>query len=347
MPKQPRAEWVLIESTLLNYLEQPASRPETREALDRMVPEAQRNNLDAILVSKSLSYREMALIQLSFLLCSTGVNPTRRPEGARGIGGRLGEFLAKHHIAGTADAYQNTGKNDDNLVRGNHPQSDSFLTWCSEASREQLSACLHYICAELASYSRPVSAMPELALGQLTFANVMGLFVDLYAIPSEGVYQQYVVAALLDVFQQFAHTGYYVETKPVNASDKSSRTAGDVILAAATKAQEAYEVTANDWRSKTAGAVQKLREHTLRGSHIVAVVDNYAEMAQELRLVQGDVSVVDLHGFAASLLSLMPKTYRSLILERLYEYLDGYGQNNDRVNEYVALLISRGLGVAK
>jgi hypothetical protein len=337
----------LIETTLRTYLDHPEKRAARRSTLEAVVPQAQCDQVDAILASKSLSYREMAVIQLSFMLCAVDLDPTRRPAGARGVGGLLGDFLAQHHIQGTADAYQNCGKNDNNLVRGNHPQSDSFLIWCKEASRAQLDACFDYICAELASYARPVSPMPELVPGRLTFGEVMGLFVELLALPSEGAYQQYIVAALLDVFQQFAHTGYYVETKPVHASDKSSKAAGDVVLAAGTKAQEAYEVTANAWQTKTVGAVQKLREHSLRSVHIVAAVDDYAEMTDGLKAVQGDVSVVDLHGFAATMLSVMPKIYRSLLLERLYEYLDGYGQNTDRVNEYVGKLIGRGLGIVQ
>jgi hypothetical protein len=342
-----RPEWTLIKTTLSHYLEHPEPRAATRALLETCVPGEQQNNLDALLGAKSLSYREMAVIQLAFLLCSFGIDPTRRPDGARSVGARLGDFLAANHIRGTADAYQNTGKNDDNLIRGNLPASDHFLQWTKQASSDMLKACFHYLCAELASMARPVAAMPTLNLANLTFGQVMGLFVDLLALPSEGAYQQYMVAALLDVFQQFAHTGYYVETKPLRVSDKSAKTAGDVVLAAGSKVQEAYEVTARDWRTKTSGASQKMREYSLKAMHIVAAVDDYAAMTTDVAAVAGDLSVVDLHGFAATLLSLMPKTYRTLVLERLYEYLDGYGQNTDRVNEYVAMLVSRGLGMAE
>jgi len=345
--QDPRPEWVLIESSLAAYARNPVNRESALFNFEKLVPEDQRSNIDAILASKSLSYREMALIQLAFKLGNPEVDPTRRPEGARGVGGLLGDYLAMHHIKGTADAYQNTGKNDDNLIRGNHRHSDSFLFWAREASPEQVRACFEYISAELAAAAHPVLPMPDLAPIKLTFANVMALFSEMLAERSEGAYQQYMVAALLDVFQEYSRTGFYVETKPLNASDKSSKAAGDVIVAAGQKVQHAYEVTANDWRTKTVGAVQKMREHSLKGVHIIAAVDDYGSMASELADVQGDVSVVDLHGFAATILSMLSKTHRSLVLERLYEYLDGYGQSSDRVNGYVTMLISRGLGVPR
>jgi hypothetical protein len=54
-----------------------------------------------------------------------------------------------------------------------------------------------------------------------------------------------------------------VSTKSLNASDASTSAAGDVQHVAGGQVLEAYEVTANDWRTKVDQAIDALRTHDL------------------------------------------------------------------------------------
>ena len=76
---------------------------------------------------------------------------------------------------------------------------------------------------------------------------------------------------------------------------------------------------------------------------IPSVSARRAEMLRTLQGLPADVSVLDLHALAACVLSALTRKHRAIALERLYEFLDRYQPNIDKVNRYVQMLDQRGL----
>lgn len=306
-----------------------------------LIPDAQRSNLDTVLSTQRLSYRDAVLIQLAYALCTPGLDTTRRHTGVRSVAANLPGLLASAHIPSVRDAFQNIGKNFRELVRGNFSAFDAFLTWARGATTDQFAACFEYACAVVTAGARPVLAMPELAVSRLTFAAVMGLYEQLFAAPSQGAHEQYIVASLLDALvRQSVLPGYRVETRRLNASDRSSRAAGDVQIMVGSRTIEAYEVTTMDWRTKLIGVGDKLREHDLTRVHVVAplATRDYTGITRDLLALTEDISVIELRGFTATIVSTLTRTYRALALQRLHELLERYQDDATRVNAYVALL---------
>ena len=118
--------------------------------------------------------------------------------------------------------------------------------------------------------------MPELGWAKLSFAAVCQLLDDLFSVGSEGAFEQFAVAALLsaliDQNGQTGYTGYRIETKSLNASDRSSRTAGDIQILSGSQVVEAFEVTAGSWSRKLDVVKKTIKEHDLSRFHVVAHV---------------------------------------------------------------------------
>ena len=307
---------------------------------------------NSVLESSSLSYRDGLLIQLAFRIVSsvTGqpLDVTRRHEGARTVAKKLGEFLASSHISGVKDAYQNIGKNTKVLTRGNFPEFDSLLHWASgghELDSEVLSL-FRYGCARIASTARSVAPMPKLDSSQLSFARVTLLFHELMQQPSGGAYEQFSIAALIEALvAQSGITGLRVETKNINASDKSSRAAGDIQVLSGNRVIEAYEVSANSWHDKISGAAKTIRDHDLARLTILACANTEStkSIATHLRDSPVDISVLDIGAVVASLTAMLTRPFRATALNRLYELLDRYQPDSQRVNSYVTCLQTHSL----
>ena len=327
-----------------------SGRNKTRRHMEATLPAEQVKNVDAVLDSTSVSYRDALVTQLAYRLTSEAARDlTVRHPGARTVGQKLGKFFARHHIQSVQDAYQNIGKNSTNLTRGNFPEFDSFLRWASTGKNitdAQIEAAFDYTCAAVAATARPVLSMPPLNRTALTFARVSRLLRDLFDVGSQGAYEQFAIAALLSaLIEQTGARGYRVETKNLNASDKSSRAAGDVQIVMGNRVVEAYEITANDWETKLPGAEKTVKDHDLTRIHIVASVKETA-IGELLRKLEGqavDVSVLNLREFALSLTSALTRAFRAGALERFYEYLDRYQPDVERVNRYVRMIESHGL----
>ena len=345
-----RSYGILIE-TLQNSFSPSLDQDDVESRFTREIDEDQRSNLQSVLdkVTTKRSYRVVAIIQLAFGLASDErLDLTVRPQGtrgARGVGGRIGRFLLEHHVTAPDDAYQNLGKNSDKLVRGNFAEFDAFLESAAGETRtkEQLRAALDYACLHIAASARPVLPFPEIVQDRLTFAAVTGLLVEMIGAGSRGVHEQFITAALLHARVLQESGQQIVETKNINASDESSRTAADVQLKLGTRVVEAYEVTANLWIEKLAGASATMRAHDLARLHILAKVDDIPQMLHELDKVADDVSAIDLRAFFSVLVAELRKQFRAAALKRLYELLDRHQSDNQLVNSYVALLSSHGL----
>lgn len=261
------------------------------------------------------------------------------------MAGRLGTLFRSKHIRGVADAYQNIGKNTVELCRNNQPQFDGALRWAQSASNDERRAAFSYVLAAVSLTARPIAPMPKLDRGALTFVRVARLLETLIGTPSGGINQQFAVAACLHaVIDEFAVPGVRVETKNISASDASAGTAADIQVMRGNRVEEAFEVTANPWRTKLATAIQVMRSADLARIHVVASADPgfLSEMSATLSS-DNDVSVIDVNALVNTLLALMRKPAREIALIRLYEYLDRYQPDIARVNAYVSLLHEHGL----
>jgi hypothetical protein len=252
-------------------------------------------------------------------------------------------LLQSNHIAATNDAYESIGKNSSNLCRGNVPEFDEILRWGSAASQDEIEDLLGYVCASLALLARPVRPMPALDVPSLTFQRVAVFLDTLLSLPSGGAHEQFAVCAFLAaVVEEFGiggHAGLRVETKSLNASDASSKTAGDVEILFGGRLIEALEVSANDWRAKLDQARRSIRSADLSRLHVVAAVnERMAKDMAELRDIDADVSVLDVRHLLRALLAILQKTGRRSALERLYELLDRKQPNVNLTNGYVDLL---------
>ncbi len=306
--------------------------------------------LDSVIENtKQLSYRDALVVQLAFWLANGATTDiTLRQDGGRGVSKALGAYLASKHIRAVSDAFQNIGKNTDNLARGNLKDFDAVLQWGAASSRTwaEMEAAFRYTCARIASNARPVLAMPILDRGTLTFGRVCAVLSHLYATPSAGAFEQFAVAALLHALvEQQGETQYRVETKNLNASDKSSRAAGDIQVLIGNRVVEALEVTANDWREKLAGAAKTIKDNDLSRLTIVAGGVHAAgdAMFGELSALGFDLSVLEVKSFSFSMVSALTRQGRSSAFQRLYELLDRYQPNVEIVNLFVTSLVDSGL----
>jgi len=343
-----REPYTLIEQTIRALVGNAAQIAKARAAA-AVLSKAQVALLDDVLKAKGRSYRDGLLIQLAYGITGTQ-DLTLRPEGARGLAGRVGRLLASLHIPAVKDANQNVGKNSQILTRGNLAAFDELLTWASslpshpDALRLQLlSAAFQYLAAAIAETARKIRPLPEIDRGKLTFGSVFGLLNHLWSTPSGGAHEQFGIAALLHALMaQNGRAEYRVETKNLNASDRSSRTAGDVQILHGTRVVEAFEVTANNWDSKLEQARRTLREHDLGRVHIVGRVLDWSDVEKQLDR-GGDVSALSVQAFGASMIAGLGKQFRAVALQRLYELLDRNQSNPAIVNAYVQLLEDHGL----
>ena len=234
------------------------------------------------------------------------------------------------------------------MCRGNEPDFDDTLRWAKRAAPEQVRALFEYVAASTALTARPVRPMPELDRSRLTFSAVSGLLRELLATPSGGAHEQFAVAACLEAvieeFGQGGPTGLRVETKPIYASDTSSKAAGDVVIRRGNRAEEAFEISANLWSEKLAQATASIRAHDLARAHIVARAGSLdAGQLAQLQAIGADVSVLDICALLDTLIGVMRKPARAHALARIHDHLDRNQPDIDRVNAYVDLLKRCGL----
>lgn len=299
------------------------------------------------LLSAPDSYRDGALILVAYeVLAGGGLDVRERPPGARGVAGFLGEtLLPSLKIPCRKSAFQNIAKNTKSLIRGNRQSWDALVAWLSdEASVAELDQSFGYLLAGIATTARPVPDMPELDVGRLTFARVTALIEALFSVPSGGAYQQFMFAALLDACAgETGNPRERVETKGINVSDLSGG-AGDIEHWVGGVVQEAYEVSANDWAGKVDQALESIRRRDLRRSHIIARAERAtAQDFAALLPPDMDVSVLDLHHEARSLVARLQRPGRQEALRRMYRLLLEKQSDPSFVTQYVAMLSDQGL----
>lgn len=340
----------LLTSGLDHFLGQPEDAERaTLEALQALPAEVVTDADHVMNFTKAISYRDGLMIQLAFGLESPpGFDHTQRGEGGRSVAQQLGRAHHARHIAKVNDAFENIGKNTKNLARGNLAEFDRLLGWMNTASADLRTILLGYILAHVALTARPVLPMPELARTSLTFVAVARFLDDLLNTPSGGAYEQFATTAFLGALvDQFGLGGVGalgVKTKNINASDASAGTAADVQIMRGGMVEEAFEVSANNWRSKVDQAVQAARGADLPRAHILARNgDDLSGLDELLGDTTVDVSVMEIRSFLRVLCGVLKKPAREDALRRLYDNTDRLQSDVTRTNRIVELLRSHAL----
>ncbi len=338
---------------IIDALDAYLAAPETAEAdvtrLAQSLPEALRARADVSL-TKGASYRDVILIQLAFGLEAMGeFDHSIAATGARVSGKLVGTAARERHIPSVRDAYQNIGKNNDNLIRGNVREYDELLPMLNDTPEAQRADLFFYVLAATAITSRPVLPMPALARGELTFARVSGLLDALLGAGSGGAYEQFATAAFLEaLLDEFGLSGgigggLSIKTKHINASDVSSGATADVQIMRGNKIEEAFEVSASDWQLKLAQALIAAREADLSRVHILAYGNDLTGLVDVLTGTNTDVSVMDVRSFLRTLVGVLKKPAREEALRRLHDHLVHNQSDMERVNRFVELLSSHAL----
>lgn len=342
MGDRPESEVELIvdlaRRTLLRFIESEESQAGAEEAANRSLPPEIASSVDALAnLRSSLGYRDGVLTALSHpIVGGEIVDVTQRPPSGRPASDLIGkDLLPALHIKGVKSAYQNIGKNQPNLVRGNNADWDALLVWAAnDATLEQIRVAYERVAAAIAATARTVLPKPRFRLAQLTFVKVMAVIDQMLNEASAGANEQYVIAALLTAVTQQESSGLLVRTKALNASDASSRSAGDIEVLHRNKLQEAVEVSANHFDTKFGQAMDAMAEYGLPRIHIVAPgleSGGYDELAES---VDADISILDPLAFAAALVALLDRRGRENALTELYVLLDRYA-SAELTNAYV------------
>lgn len=350
---KPRPMSHVAAARIIDALDAYLAAPEAAEAdlsrLAQSLPAPLRERADVVL-TKAPSYRDVTLIQLAFGLETIGeFDHTLAATGARDSGKLVGAATRARHIRSVKDAYQNIGKNYDNLIRQNVVEYDELLTMLNEATPEQRLDLFSYLLAATAITARPVLAMPPLARGELTFAKVSGFLDALLATGSGGAYEQFATAAFLEaLLDEFGLSGgigggLSIKTKNINASDASSGATADVQIMRGNKIEEAFEVSASGWQLKVAQALISAREVDLSRVHILAYGNDLTGLTDALAGTNTDVSVMDVRSFLRTLVGILKKPAREVALRRLYDLLVHNQPDMERVNRLVGFLSSHAL----
>lgn len=342
----------LVEPILDAFLTDPALIASETVRVRSVLGDDVADRADKVMATRALGYPAGLIIQTATGLIGKLVKGhTFRGEGARSAAQALGRCLHARHIAAVKDAYEGIGKSFDQLDRGHEPEFDEALRWLDGASLSDREEYLRYILATIALTARAVLPEPKLDRAKLTF-HACAVFLDkLLAIQSAGAYQQFACAAflyaMLDELGQIGPGALRVETKNLNASDASSKVNGDIQVLRGNRLEEAFEVTANDWRTKVAPALAAGKAADLQRVHIIAKVEpGFPENSKELAVEGVDLTVIDVHAYLRTLMAVMRKPAREAAFVRLYQHLDRHQPDVERVNAYVRLLRSEGLATA-
>ncbi|MBF6235584.1 hypothetical protein IU474_00610 [Nocardia otitidiscaviarum] len=313
-------------------------------------PAAARQWLDNLL-SKNDTYRDATLAIIAISLASDGgVDVQVAIPGRRAVTQRLTKVCKALGIPCKQDAFQTLGKGQKRLDGLDRPEWRALVKWLStDASPVDIAAAFEYVAEDMSATARVIPPMPELNTGALTFPRMWALFESMLDIPSRGVHEQMIFAALLHALILELGDGRQVKTKNINASDASAGTAADVQVLLGGQPMEAYEVTANSWKTKLSQAEAARVKAGLMRLHIVASGGELSadELASELKEnglgLGADLSVLDIRHEIRSMTARLTRSNRPEALQHLYELLVHKQPDHSLVDDFVARLVNQGL----
>jgi hypothetical protein len=257
------------------------------------------------------------------------------------------------HIAGSREALQTGVKGVSRYIDRKNATWKAILEWAADTRNAHpdplgiahIETAFHYLAAGIAATARNLPAMPALDTPKLTFPTVFALLDDMMRQNSAGAHEQFTFAALLEAWREQLGEQGVVETKNLNASDASAGTAADVQEKHRGQVTEAYEVTANDYRTKVDQAKNTLRRYDLPRAHIVArdAAKATGEEIADALPADLDLTVLDVREEVRSMLARLGKPHRRFALERLYTLLVDKQANDRLVQDFVSALVAHGL----
>lgn len=316
---------------------------EVKPHLDTLLSKREYTVRDGMLTLLAMEVEHGALIDWR----EQGIyNPAR--SASRYLGSRI---YSRLHIAGSGEALQTGVKGVSRYIDRTNATWKAVLEWASKPALDgdggitHIEAAFHYLAAGVAATARNLPAMPVLDTPKLTFPAVFVLLDDMLQRNSAGAHEQFVFAALLEAWREQLGELGVVETKNLNASDSSAGTAADVQEKHRGQVTEAYEVTANDYKSKVHQAEKTLRQHDLPRVHIVARDAAKAPGGEIANALPAglDLTVLDVREETRSMLARLGKPHRRYALERLYTLLVDKQANDQLVQDFVLALTARGL----
>jgi len=310
------------------------------------------------LLSKQDTYRA-GVVTIFCIAVANGDVIDMRPFslGVRGVGEFTKQLLPHLSIPATrGNPFETISKGASSYVGRNRKAWNNLLTWAStEATFDEVTAVAAELVGRLASLRRHLSPMPALDTERLTWAAVSDVFDALLSSASRGVFEQLIVAALIESLyaEQIETNNVYVTTKPVNATDEASGMAGDIqVRFQGGRVLAAFEVADNDWEAKMAQAVSSMRREDLRKFLILAVAElpTGVSVEEEIERAHGepehhDVAVLDLRPEVRSMVARLDKVTRRRCLQTLYRYLVAFQPLDENVEKYVEQLSRRDLTV--
>lgn len=308
-----------------------------------------RKAVDVVVSKKSASVRTMLLFLMFYRLEDSSWDLSSVPVGARGQYGdkRLCEALTLRSIT----LHNNIVAWGENLgtkggVRTFDLKRDArfkdFIEAIEDAFEDEQTKIADYMAYTFAASRKVIAPLPPLSSDLLTFVRAKSLFYQLLSLQTEGHVQQFLVAALLEIFR--FKQSIEVRTHHPHASDKFDNTAGDIEEYVQHKLLRAYEVTMrDDWQHRISSFTQKMQRFNLEKYIIIANNVNSdrrwsepAHLALSLEGYRQDIAVIDIQDvvnfFAAELSAeelreSINRTYELLSNPKLsgrHEFLEAY-----------------------
>lgn len=228
-----------------------------------------------------------------------------RLEGDRALSDWLSQWLLRKNIPATAGALaSNTYRSGYGAGQAQSPALGAFGQWLSSPGRSmaEVTDVASAVLSGFLANAVELPDLPRIRHDDLTAVRFRRIVESLLATGSQGAFEQYLVAGMLNA--EFAATGRdaRAETKAVGASDTSSGTSGDIEIRKGQALLEAIEVTAESWRTKLAqlaGGTRVLRAVTVVATDVqTTTAESFEdELGQEPRLSSVDVRFVELLGF--------------------------------------------------
>jgi hypothetical protein len=299
---------------------------------------------------------------LRLLPPSDDLQRTNRLAGDRTVSEHISRVLGRFNVPATDGAMQSsTYRAGYQAAQAADPAVRDLLQWLSAGpGLDEVEVLFRHLARAFAELELAFAELPVLTADAFSFVAMKRLVERLLAHPSQGAYEQYLVAALLHEEFALVHPSWRVETKAVGAADLSSQTPGDVQVRQRQALVQAIEVSANDWQGKLRQAAQTGRRTSTRQVTVVApagglTADELAGAISSARLPAGvgvDVAVVDLPSFVDAVSARLTPQSRAAAVRLVHRHLVTWGRTRPDLVSYLVVavadlgLMAAGPGVA-
>ena len=271
---------------------------------------------------------------LRLLPPSDDLQHTNRLAGDRTVSEHISRVLGSYNIPATDGAMQSsTYRAGYQAAQAADPAVRDFLQWLAASpSLGEVEALFRQLARAFAGLELAFAELPPLDPDAFSFVATRGLIERLRGRPSQGAYEQYLVAALLHEEFALVHPSWRVETKPIRAADSPSRTPGDVQVRRHLALVHAIEVSAIDWHDKVSQAGHTGRRTSTCQVTVVAPAGGLSANALADALVAArvpagvDVAVIDLTSFLDAVSARLTPASRAAAVRLVHQHLVTWGR---------------------